>query len=148
MRFKYQYLVDDLGLNDCPPKDFGTSDRKAFRFIFQNIEHENNFKPIALINPKRLNDFEESSQKCQSFGLSLFAEKQKAEMHYIKMMQKTAGKFGKTVGSHLAELQLLKTDGVHSNPEEAHNSHFTFHESVDSNLKSKILKIDLLENGY
>lgn len=144
MTFKYQRILNELGIADCPPAVCQRTEMTAFRFVFEDLEHPSNFLPVGLIHPQRLNDFHAVPQKCQAFGLSFFAERAMAETHYHKLQQKTAGRFAKTVGDHLAAVSLSKNDGVHSDPLEHPNTHFTFHESEAARLKDLVLHFDLL----
>lgn len=141
---KYQKEIDEMGLAECPPSECIQSFLLACRFIFNDLSHPNNFKPVGLIHPQRLNDFKEDVKKCQSLGLSMFADLEKARMHFEHLQLKTAGKFSKTVGSCVAILNLVETDGVFSDPNERSDSHFTFHEFEIAELTNRIINIEYL----
>lgn len=144
MNFKYQNEMKEAGLEDCPPNDYAASSMTAFRFVFSEINHPNNFKPVGLIYPQRLNEFKENTQKCQAFGLSMFFEATKAQNHFNYLQLKTAGKFANTAGSCLATLNLEATDGIHSDPVERRDSHLTFHEFENADLTNRITNIENL----
>ena len=144
MKFKYQNEMDELGLADCPPSDYSQSALIACRFVFADLSNPNNFKPVALIAPQRLNEFKEDIKKCQSFGLSMFAELDKARKHFEYLQTKTAGRFSKSVGTRVAILNLNELDGVFSDPTDRFDSHFTFHEFENADLTSRILNIEIL----
>lgn len=132
------------GLEDCPPVDYTASSITTFRFVFSDIRHANNFKPVGLIYPQRLNEFKENTQKCQALGLSMFAESGKTQQQFEYLQRKTAGKFANTAGSSLATLNLEASDGVHSNPAERRDSHITFHEFENTDLNNCIINIEIL----
>jgi hypothetical protein len=144
MTLKYQAEMQQLGIENCPPPEYDYSPRTAFRFIFKDLDHPNNFKPVALIFPQRLNEFRDYAQKCQTFGLSMFAENEKAKRHFMLLQKKTAGRFSKTVGTCLAALKLGDTDGLHSDPFERSDSHITFHEFKDTDLAQCIINVENL----
>jgi len=144
MSFKYAEKIVDLGLEDCPPSTYKSSTFLAFRYIFEDLEHANNFLPIGIIAPARLNEFKNHVQKCQAFGLSFFADKEMARANYHNLMKKIAGKFSKIVGDHLASLTLNPNDGLHSNLFQNLNTHFTFHELNEVDLSKEVIKIESL----
>ncbi len=141
MAFKYTTEIKLAGLDNCPPEQYTQMPLTAFRFVFNEISHPDNFRPIGLLHPQRINEFTENAQKCQSLGLSMFAENLKARQFYNLMLLKTAGKFANTVGSCLVELKLEGNDGVHSYPSNRRDSHFTFHEFEHTNLVERIINI-------
>ncbi|MBK7937551.1 MAG: hypothetical protein IPJ82_10850 [Lewinellaceae bacterium] len=141
MIFKYQNEMKTARLEDCPPNDYAASSIIAFRFVFSEIYHPNNFRPVGLIDPQRLNEFKENPKKCQALGLSMFSEAAKAQDRFDYLQRKTAGKFANIAGSYLATLNLEATDGIHS---KRHDSHFTFHEFENVNLADRVIKIENL----
>jgi len=144
MTYKYQTEMHRLGLENCPPPEYDFSLSTAYRFVFEDLQHPNNFKPIALIFPQRLNEFRDHAQKCQAMGLSMFAENEKAKRHFSLLQKKTAGRFSKTVGTCLAALKLGDADGLHSDPLERSDAHVTFHEFEGTNLAQCIIDVEIL----
>lgn len=144
MTLKYRVEMQDLGLEDCPPAEYASSPLTAHRFVFEDLENPNNFKPIALIFPQRLNEFRDQAQKCQAFGLSMFVDGEKAKRHFLLLQKKTAGRFSNIVGTRLAVLNLRDADGLHSDPLERPDSHITFHEFEKTDLAQCIINVENL----
>lgn len=142
MKFKYLNEFDKLKLTNCPPSEYKPLRMTAYRFMFQDPMHPNNFKPVFLLNPQRINDAKDYTSKCQGFGLSLFVEEGGAKAKYARFMFKSKGKFAKLVGTYLASLVLTEEDGVGSEPEEYNFSHFNFHEYLGTDLAQKVVDIE------
>jgi hypothetical protein len=138
--FKYEDYFRIHDLNNCPPKNYKQLRLTAYRYIFENLEDDRNFKPVYLLDenyPKRLNAAKDLGMKCKGFGLSLYQERSGAVNNYKRWIAKTNGKFAKIVGSSIATVQIMETDGVCSNIENE-DSHFTFHEYKTVNLMERI----------
>jgi hypothetical protein len=138
--FKYEDYFRIHELDNCPPKTYKELTLIAYRYIFADLDDERNFKPVYLLDehyPKRLNAAKDLDMKCKGFGLSLYREKNGAIANYKRWIAKTNGKFAKIVGSFIATIDIMETDGVCSDVENA-DTHFTFHESQSVNLVEKI----------
>lgn len=138
--FKYQYYFDKNNLTNCPPETYKAIDNNAYRYVFDDIENENNFKPVYLINPLRINSMEDMKLKCQGFGLSLYGRLEEAKKNYKSLIKRNKN-FHKIVGNKIAEIQLRNTDGIGSEIDANTNTHFTFHEYVTANLIDNIIDI-------
>jgi len=66
---------------NCPSPVCRTIAIEAFRFVFEDINHRNNFLPVLLINPKR--QLTEDSEKCSGYALSFFCSIGKSKTQYI-----------------------------------------------------------------
>lgn len=132
--FKYKEIHSQLTC-DCPPSDsFGPCNMIAYRWVHENFEHENNFKPVLKINPTRIDEFESCEKKCQALGLSLFNDSQKAE-NKLKSFISRKPMLANILGNSIARGQINENDGVANQPDRT--GHFTFHESKNSSIKSK-----------
>ena len=140
--FKYQSEFDENDLANCPPACYRRLKMTSYRFIFKNILHENNFMPVLLVKPRRLNSQTNPEKKCKGFGLSLFQEKEGAKSFFQEWMTKTRGRFAKRVGNHLATVEIDKEDGLGSKPNTENFTHFTFHEFAKTDLTKKIGQIE------
>ena len=138
--FKYQTYFDDYKLTECPPKTYHPINSDAYRYIFEDLSNENNFKPVYLITPQRLNDEKDLERQCQGFGLSLYFELEGAENQYAALLKRNKN-FHKIVGNKIALIKLTMTDGVASESNNHGNSHFTFHEYISVDLVNKIVEI-------
>lgn len=138
--FKYQSYFDKNSLTNCPPETYKSIDSNAYRYVFEDIRNENNFKPVYLISPLRINSTDDMRLKCLGFGLSLIAELDGAKKNYQKI-SKSNKNFYKIVGNKVAEIKLISSDGVGSEKEANSNTHFTFHEYLTANLIDNIVDI-------
>lgn len=139
-QFKYESYFRIHDLVNCPPKAYKALNLTAYRYVFDDLEDDRNFKPVYLLDenyPKRLNATSDLALKCKGFGLSLYQHKSGAITNYMRWMAKTNGKFAKIVGSFLATLPIMEVDGVCSNAEND-DCHFTFHAYESVNFIEKI----------
>jgi hypothetical protein len=139
-QFKYENYFRFHDLTNCPPKTYLALNLTAYRYVFEYLEDERNFKPVYLLDenyPKRLNSTQDLALRCKGFGLSLYQDKNGAINNYKRWIAKTNGKFAEIVGSLVATIQLLESGGVCSDIEND-DSHFTFHVYETVNLIEKI----------
>jgi hypothetical protein len=139
-QFKYENFFRIHDITNCPPKNYKALNLTAYRYVFDDLEDERNFKPVYLLDenyPKRLNSTQDLTLRCKGFGLSLYQDKNGAINNYRRWIAKTNGKFAKIVGSFVATIQILETDGVCSDIENE-DSHFTFHVYETVNFLEKI----------
>jgi hypothetical protein len=82
MRLKYQKSLDKLP--NCPPANYESKEIVGFRFVFKDPKHRNNFLPVLIINPNRINSFNDQ-RKCKGYELSLYdsLENGKASSSYM-----------------------------------------------------------------
>lgn len=134
MRFKYQSEIESIP--DCPPDDYKSQRLKAFRFVFEDTNHQNNFRPVLIIKPRRRKTgmFRRNTAKCQGYGLSFFDSLENAHQKYFKLI-KIRPQLAKTLGTHIAEGVIDRTDGVVSKINR--EGHFTLHEFEQVDLKDK-----------
>lgn len=142
MHFKYhEYLK---GFPDCPPSSYKRKDVVAYRFVFEDLD-ENSFLPALVKKPKRVLINDSDSVRCQAHGLSLFDTLENAEEFYSNLPPNTSKNRHKTIGSHIAEGNIDKSDGVVSRV--SSNGHFTLHESNNADLPSKFNIVKKIYNG-
>jgi hypothetical protein len=145
--FKYEAYFQLHQMANCPPITYEEQIITAYRYIFDNLNDDRNFKPVYILDkdyPKRLNAAKDMEMKCKGFGLSLYQNKNGAIANYKRWMAKTNGKFAKIVGSYVATVQIMELDGVCSEIENE-DTHFTFFEYETANLIERIEgKPDLL----
>ena len=74
MNLKYEEELSRI--DNCPPAKITGANKSAFRFVFNTIDNEKNFLPLAIRNPSRTysNDY----YRCYAHALSLFSTKEKA----------------------------------------------------------------------
>ncbi len=140
MGYKYKTEIEKLKLIGCPPENYKPQNLQAFRFVYSDINHPNNFLPVGKISPERTNDFDTENQ-CKSYGLSMFVDKSKAQLRFISLLKRTKGRYATTVGSSIAIINLSENDGKCSDWRDDFYSHFTFHEFDKTDLKNKVESI-------
>jgi hypothetical protein len=131
MNFKYKSLMLEVGVEDiCPPTESVSNEIQAYRFTYEKLEDDRNFKPVYIKKPQRFND-KSDVEKCSGFGISLY----KSEEHAVKKYSTLSNiiqNIGKTIGTHLAKGQILNDFGVITPIDE--EGHFDLHESDTCNL--------------
>lgn len=141
---KLKYIEFLTKIKNCPADDYFEFNGEAFRWIHQE-EHENDFKPVNLINepPQRILD--DSDKLCIGYGLSLFDTLENAnskyKKEYTKRREHQRESFVINIGNCIATLGLENTDGIANQPVKENHGHFTFHEYENTDLRSKIKSI-------
>jgi hypothetical protein len=132
--FKYQNELEKLTIV-CPPSDYIARNRVAFRWVFDDLKNDNNFKPVYFKNPKRFNDKLED-EICLSMGLSFFEALEKAEMRFIKLRKRLGEEAYKILGTQIAEGIITEQEGVNNLSD--FNGHFTHHPSIEFKYSNKL----------
>jgi hypothetical protein len=132
--FKYQTYFEKLS-TPCPPTEFTAQNRKAFRWIFDEIDDSDNFKPVYFKNPKRFND-KSDEEICMAIGLSFFESLATAEKRFYQLKKRLGGEAFKILGSQITEGFLNEEDGVSGKTDA--NGHSTHHPSVNFSYSDSI----------
>lgn len=111
----------------------------GYRFIFEDINHEDNFKPVLERDPKRVLKFTTEQEKCSGYALSFFDTLEHARSRY-RALVRNFRKIEQKLGTHVAKVQIDETDGVCS--ETGRDGHFAVHEYPTTNFMRKILEIE------
>ena len=133
---KLKYKSEHTKLDcECPPTEsFTHKNVEAFRWVHKDFNHENNFKPVLLITPSRIDEIDSCESQCSGYGLSLFIDEKKAEKKLISYLKRKP-MLSEIFGDSIAVGKIDKEDGVINEPDK--KGHFTFHESDKSNIKLK-----------
>jgi hypothetical protein len=133
-RFKYQPMIESLA--NCPPAHYESPEFVAYRFVFGDLTHQNNFLPVLEFKPKRINaqEFASEQAKCLGYALSLFDSLEHAQRRYQQISRYNKN-FYKTVGTHVAEGEIESTDGLASPVDD--NGHISLHEFEGADLPAK-----------
>src|SRR4051812_45089874 len=96
----FKYSAEIAPIPSCPPAAVRPREGILFRFVFEDANHPNNFRPPAVINPKR--KFADDKDRCGGYALSMFVTDAEAVAFYRGFLEsrKNAYKF---LGTHLAE---------------------------------------------
>jgi hypothetical protein len=138
MEFKYKIQHSQLRCI-CPPIDLLKSiNEKAFRFVHEDINHNNNFLPPLIIEPTRIEDFSDCEKQCEGYALSIFNDFNKAEKKLTRLLSHKP-LLKDVLGNCIAEGIIEVNDGLVDNP---NHGHYNLHEykGIDLALKFKIIK--------
>ncbi|MEQ8524352.1 hypothetical protein [Gracilimonas sp.] len=130
MELKYEQEVDHCNLDDYSPKD-----REAFRWVFDDINHPNNFLPPIKITPER------DKRDCGLWAVSFFDTIEQAKSRF-KEITKDKTYLYKKLGQNVANGNLSVDDGISCDSNE--QGHFDLHEYVGVDLSSKFAIVDSL----
>jgi hypothetical protein len=127
---KYKNQLESL---KCELPGYTERTRIAFRWTFDDINHENNFLPRYLLKPN--GDLTE----CVGWGLSFFDQKDKARKRLLTIANNRRFIF-KKLGTHIAQGKLDNDDGISNNSND--DSHFTHFEYANVKLENKFTVIE------
>jgi hypothetical protein len=132
--FKYKVELENISTDlSCIDSSYVESERTAFRWVFEDINHTDNFLPRALI-PHPLQEHQKT--QCNGWSLSFFQTLVEAE-NRLREICKDKEKAYKRLGTHIAIGDLEKTDGKSGNVGES--GHFEHHEYVGTIFSSKFI---------
>lgn len=136
MEFKYKEFLDKI--SDCPMSDCVEKDRSVFRIVHEDISHPNNFLPTLLIAPGRKETVpryrEGGKPLCKGYALSMFNSLDKTKKKYNSLAE-VMGNIEAELGTHIAEGQVLQSDGVVG--KKGGDGHMNFFEYKNADLASK-----------
>lgn len=101
----------------------------AYRWVFNDIHHLDNFTPQYYRNPKRFLTWGDV-EKCKALSLSLFVSVETAQTRFEALREALGAKVYRTLGSQIASGRLTEDDGVHGDLDE--KGHFSFHPATES----------------
>lgn len=130
MTWKYAGDVSDCP--GCPPKNAKQCTRDSFRFVYDDINHPENFMVVAKKTPNRKLDGPYAI--CMAHALSLYS----AEHLAIKRYQELKGdckNIRESIGTHLAKGTIGPTDGFATDVQS--DGHFSLFEAKGSNVGEK-----------
>src|SRR5687767_6909173 len=110
MTLHHKYANHIKSLSNCPPSSCTPAVTPAFRWVFKDMHHPNNFVPVLIIKPSRKNDLSDYL-KCDGYGLSFFDSSVNARKKYHAILLNHPN-FPLRVGDHLAEGMIEHKDGV------------------------------------
>lgn len=129
---KYGEWMKDLP--ECPPPNYKEVSITAYRWVFKDSGHPNNFTPRRMIRPDHV--YRNAELMCKAWGLSFFDNFAGARDRLNILLDKTPNII-KEVGDHIATLSISPEDGIASEPESKNYGHFTFFEYICTDFTSK-----------
>jgi len=120
---------------NCIGATYQEKDTDAYRWTFEDISDERNFRPRALDsqNPQQ----EKTAKKCTGWSLSFF-DSQKNAIEKLNYYCADKPNFYKKLGTHVAKGKIEKTDGKSGDINTSgHFEHFEY-KDVDFSKKFKV----------
>lgn len=132
----FQFLEDFKKLSvKCPPDNYKTKNMPVFRWVFDDIADERNFKPRYFLVPQtdlenleKISDNElKDTKKCAMFSLSFFDSEQAAKERFDFFLEnkKTGKKVYERFGTNIAKCCIVESDGLNEEPNDI--GHFNHH---------------------
>lgn len=115
--------------------------RKAYRWVFEDINDTRNFLPVYVLSPNRIT----KNYTCTGWALSVYETKDQAKER-LDFLMKNDPKIYLKLGTHTAEGTLLSDDGISDDASTSPRGrgHFNHFEYQDVELASKFNVIDCL----
>jgi hypothetical protein len=131
MKFKYQRDYDKL-TQSCPPADHVAQDiDPVYRWVFDSIDDERNFKSQFHKNPKRFLN-KDDLIKCSALGLSMFNNLIGSVQRFNELKDAMGDAIHQTLGTKIAQGKISLADGVNGKIERL--GHFNHHPSTTVRL--------------
>ncbi len=142
MEYKYKQTMEKHNLIDCPSEDSNILPCECYHYVFEDINHKDNFLPKSERKPEGMNDLADET-KCAWIGLSCFLNPQKAKKMWQSQVDRYPEFATQIAGTVLCKLSLSKNDGTTSEKSKK-TTHFNFYEFVHTNLRDKIIGLESL----
>ena len=133
---KYYEALCKLELKiTCPSANCISYQMQAYRFVYSDIKHQDNFLPqaiksqLARRNPARRINEEET---CNDYALSLYAAEESARNMFNGLPKRVKDLLGY---SHIACGIIQEQDGVNTKIEP--DGHFNLHENMGIDIQSR-----------
>lgn len=135
MKYKYQADFDKLK-KKCPPETYTSRIINAHRWVFDTIDHEDNFKSQYHKHPRRYNS-KDDERKCKGMALSMFINSKFARERF-KFFRDEEGwgdRAYKELGTNIAYCKLTAKDGVNGHVDG--NGHYNHHPLENNNYEER-----------
>jgi hypothetical protein len=117
----------------CPPEHYKSKNMPVYRWVFDDINDENNFKPRWYILPdvelekvEQITDaMKRDTQKCSMLALSMFVSEDDAKNRFEYFLDTHGKKSYKRFGTNISKGEITENDGVNEAPNNA--GHFNHH---------------------
>jgi hypothetical protein len=134
----------------CPPEHYIPKNGTAYRWVFNDMEHEYNFKPRYYIVPPHILEKIESDESeiardtkiCDMLALSMFESEQSAKATFAALYKVHKKKVYERFGTHVAQGTITENDGVNETPD--YKGHFNHHPIKNHNYEKKFQIISTL----
>ena len=151
MTMDYQFLEDFKKLSvKCPPESYKPKSMQVFRWVFDDMADDRNFKPRYFLVPRtELEDLEKipdtkskDIKKCAMFALSFFDSEQAAKDRFDYFLNKSGKKIYKRFGTQVAKCDITENDGLNEEPNDI--GHFNHHPVKNHDYENRFTIISKL----
>ncbi len=144
---EFQYAEDFKKLSIlCPPARYRPKKITVFRWVFDQMDKEENFLPPLKINPNRrlksIKKEDQDKEKCDLLALSMFDSEINARNRFKELLDGTDARVFKTLGTNVAKGDITENDGVNSHPDS--KGHFNHHSVSGCQFEKRFLIISSL----
>lgn len=126
--FKYSLS----SIPDCPAEGCQPVDRVAYRVVFSDIHHANNFIPPLKITPTR--KWTTDKVHCELLAISLFTSSESLSA-FMHAAEKSVPTLREKLGTHIARGNIAHSDGIADKPNG--RGHFNLFEYSTCSLVAK-----------
>ena len=121
-------------------KEFEARETIAFRWVFEDMVHKDNFLSQYFKNP----NYTIAGHKiqCQALGLSFFITETQAKARFEKLLNRIGPDAYEVLGKNIAQGQILPKDGHCNLPDRS--GHFTLHPFENSTFEQHFVIITTL----
>ena len=147
----YQFLENFKKLSiKCPPEHYTSKRMTVYRWVFDTIGDDNNFKPRWYILPdvelEKIEQMEDAlkrdTKKCGMLALSMFATEEDAKERFAYFLSTQGKKSYKRFGTHISKGDITEKDGVNEAPNEI--GHFNHHPVAGHGYEKRFIIISKL----
>ncbi|WP_157376499.1 hypothetical protein [Burkholderia ubonensis] len=135
-KFVFRYAAEVRQVGCCPPESAASLDIVGFRFAFDDIEHPDNYLPLAKIKPERVIAGQPITQCCTGYSLSVF-DSLESLARKAKKIVATSPKFLRRVGDHFVVLKINPDAGICTMPNDS--GHFDLFEAENFSCRAAVL---------
>lgn len=134
----------------CPPNSYKPKNIPVFRWVFDAITDEKNFKPRYFLVPqtelekleKIPDNKDRDSKKCDMFALSFFESEQAARDRFDFFLNNNGKTIYKRFGTQIATCDITAKDGLNEEPNKV--GHFNHHPVNNHKYESRFTIISRL----
>ncbi|MBO2977506.1 hypothetical protein [Burkholderia pseudomallei] len=131
-----RYAAEIKRLTCCPPTDAQALNIVGFRFAFEDLEHRDNYLPLAKITPERAIAGQPVTECCTGYSLSVFNSLDALASRARKVL-KTSPQFLRRVGDHFVQLKITAEAGICTAPN--NSGHFDLFELDTFSCRGAVL---------
>jgi len=142
MDFSFQEDFKKLSIS-CPPRHYKAFNKTVYRWVFDEIENEKNFKPRYYLVPikelEKIQNIQDvkirDTKTCSMLALSMFLSEKEAFDRFKDLEDDMGKKVYNFLGTNIAVGDITENDGVNGDYDDF--GHFNHHPAMNGNYESK-----------